>query len=92
MNFRQLRHTLRSKLGADEDRDAPHICFWLSIDNRDHRVGKISHSSRGSDKVEDHIISDIAKRLRLTKVEFFQLVDCTIEAHHNARLWKERES
>ena len=92
MKFRQIRHTLRSKLGADEDRDAPHVYFWLSIDNRDHRVGKISHSARGSDKVEDYIISDTAKRLRLTKVEFFQLIDCTIEAHHHARLWKERES
>lgn len=90
MNFRELRHTLRSKLGADEDRGGPHIYYWLPIGNLDYRVGKTSHSDRGSDTVPDRVISYTAKRLRLDKEEFFQVVDCTIERDGLLKLWQER--
>lgn len=92
MDFRQLRHTLRSKLGASEDREGHHIYYCLSIGDRDHRVGKVSHSARGSDKVEDYVIWDTGRRLRLDKKEFLQLVDCTINRDDHAKLWQERAS
>lgn len=92
MNFRELRHTLGSKLGADEDRGGRHIYYYLFIGNADRRVGKISHSDRGSDTVPDYVISDTARRLQLNKKEFFQLVDCSINRYNHEKLWQERMS
>lgn len=92
MDFRELRYTLQSKLGASEDRGRDHILYWLSMEDGDHRVGKISHSNRGSDTVYDHVIRDTARRLKLTKQELFQLVDCSINRQDHAKLWRERPS
>ena len=91
MDFRQWRRTLRNKLGATEDREGDHIYYYLFIGESDHRVGKASHSARSSETVQDYVIADTARRLKLNKSEFLQLVDCSIDRDDHARLWYERD-
>jgi len=90
VNFRQLRHTLHGKLGASEDREKDHVYYYLSIGDKDHRVSKVSHSSRGSDKVEEYIILDTAHRMKLSKGEFSQFVNCSLNKDDYTKLWQER--
>lgn len=90
MDYRDIRFTLSSKLKASEDRSGHHVYFYLTIDERDFRVGKLSHSARG--QAEDYIIRDTAKRLRLTKQEFVSLADCTIDKEQHEAIWRERDS
>jgi len=89
MDYRDIRSTLVSKLGAIEDRSGDHIYFYLTIDERNFRVGKLSHSSRG--QAVDYVISDTARRLKLTKKEFVSVVDCEIEKAEHERIWRERD-
>jgi hypothetical protein len=91
VDFRQLRHTLSTKLGAAEDRQRDHLYYFLSVGDKEHRVGKVSHSSRGSQTVPDFIISDTSRRLRLNKAELLQLVSCSIDKDQHKKLWLERE-
>ena len=91
MDFRQLRHTLSSKLGAAEDRQGNHLYYYLSVGDKEHRVGKVSHSSRGSETVPDFVVSDTSRRLRLNKAELLQLVGCSIDKDQHRKLWLERE-
>ena len=90
MDFRQLRHTLANKLGASVDVSGDHIFYYLNIQESDHKIGKISHSARGSDNIADYVVSDTAKRLKLKKNELVQLVDCLISKDDHLRLWQER--
>lgn len=90
MDFRELSRTLKSKLGAEEDRQGHHISYGLILEGQEKMVGKVSHSARGSDQVPDFIVGDTAKRLRLTKPEFLRLVDCIIDKDEHQRLWRER--
>ena len=90
MNFRELRRTLRSKLGASEDKEGEHIYYWYPLDSRDRRVGKVSHTARGSQQVDDFIILDTARRLKLNKKEFLQFADCSIDRDGLSKLWQER--
>lgn len=92
MNFRELRRTLANKLGASEDRSGDHIFYYLNIKDSYHKVGKISHSARGSDTVVDYIVSDTAKRLKLNKNELVQLIDCSVNRDDHLKLWQERTS
>jgi len=89
MDYRDIRSTLVSKLEAIEDRSGNHIYFYLTIDTRDFRVGKLSHSARG--QAVDYVISDTARRLKLSKKEFVSLVDCEIDKPQHEILWKERD-
>ena len=89
MDYRDIRSTLVSKLEAIEDRSGNHIYFYLTIDMRDFRVGKLSHSARG--QAVDYVISDTARRLKLSKKEFVSLVDCEIDKLQHEILWKERD-
>jgi len=89
MDYRDIRSTLVSKLEAIEDRSGNHIYFYLTIDARDFRVGKLSHSARG--QAVDYVISDTARRLKLSKKEFISLVDCEIDKPQHETLWKERD-
>lgn len=89
MDYRDIRSTLVSKLEASEDRSGEHIYFYLTIDERDVRVGKLSHSSRG--QAVDYVINDTARRLKLTKKEFVGLVDCEIDKNQHEIIWKERD-
>ena len=90
MDNREIRSTLVAKLDAVEDRAGHHIYFWLDIDGSEFRVGKLSHSARG--QAPDHVISDTARRLKLTKREFLSLVDCTIDKYKHKEIWKERST
>jgi len=89
MDYRDIRSTLVSKLEAIENRSGDHIYFYLTIDEHDFRVGKLSHSSRG--QAVDYIIKDTARRLKLTNQEFVSLVDCEIDKLQHETLWKERD-
>lgn len=89
MDYRDIRSTLTSKLGAIEDRSGDHIYFFLTVDGYDFRVGKLSHSTRG--QAVGHVINDTARRLKLRKKEFVSLVDCEINKPEHERLWRERD-
>jgi hypothetical protein len=89
MDYRDIRSTLVSKLKAIEDRSGDHVYFYLTIDEHDFRVGKLSHSSRG--QAVDYVISDTARRLKLNKREFVGLVDCEIDKPQHERIWRERD-
>ncbi len=89
MDYRDIRSTLVSKLKAAEDRAGDHIYFYLTIDGRDFRVGKLSHSFRG--QAVDYVINDTARRLKLRKREFVSLVDCEIDKPQHERIWRQRD-
>ena len=89
MDYRDIRSTLAAKLDALENRAGQHIYFYLTIDGRESRVGKLSHGARG--QAVDFIISDTARRLKLTKKEFVSLVDCEIDKEQHERIWRERD-
>lgn len=89
MDYRDIKSTLVTKLDAFEDRARHHIYFYLTIDERDFRVGKLSHGARG--QAADHVIIDTARRLKLTKKEFVNLVDCDIDKEQHEKIWKERD-
>ena len=89
MDNREIRSTLVTKLNAEEDRTGDHIYFWLNIDGSEFRVGKLSHSARG--QAPNYVISDTARRLKLTKKEFVSLVECTIDKQMHKDLWKNRK-
>ena len=89
MDYRDIRSTLVSKPRAIEDRAGHHIYFYLTIDQNDFRVGKVSHSSRG--QVPDYVIIDTARRLKLNKKEFASLVDCDIDKEQHEKIWRARD-
>ena len=89
MDYREIRSTLMSKLEASEDRSGHHVFFYITMDGHDLRAGKMSHSARG--QAEDFIISDTARRLKLTKPEFVSLVDCSINKEQHETIWRERD-
>jgi len=89
MDYRDIRSTLVAKLDASEDRAGHHIYFYLTIDDHDFRVGKLSHGARG--QAIDYVINDTARRLKLTKREFVSLVDCDIDKQQHERIWKEHD-
>lgn len=89
MDYRDIRSTLVTKLDAVEDRAGDHIYFFLEIDSHDFRVGKLSHGVRG--QAVDYVISDTARRLKLSKKEFVSLVDCDIDKEKHEELWRARD-
>lgn len=88
MDFRELQRTLRRKLGATEDRRGHHVFCWMEIAGSEYRIAKYSHSSRG--QVPDYILSDTAKRLKLSIPELHQLVDCMMSGEACLDLWMSR--
>ena len=88
MDFRPLQRCLSSKLGATEDRRSHHVFYWLTIDGADHRVAKFSHSSRG--RVPDFIVADTEQRLKLSRRELDDLVECTLTEEGFLELWASR--
>ncbi len=89
MDIRELQQALRRKLGAMEDRRRHHVFWWLEIDDREYRVAKFSHSSRG--QLPPYILSDTAKRLKLSNAELDNLVNCPLSGEEFLRLWAIRE-
>lgn len=90
MDNREIKSVLVSKLDATEDRAGHHVIFWLNIDNHAHRVGKLSHSARG--QAPEFVVSDTAKRLKLSKKEFQSLVACTISKDMHVDIWRQRSN
>ena len=88
MDVRQLQRSLRRKLGAEEDRRTHHVFYWITIDGRDFRTAKLSHSSRG--QLPDFIIADTAQRLKLSRAELNDLVDCSLNGEKFFELWNSR--
>ena len=76
MDTRELQRALMGKLGASEARQSHHIYYFLNVNGADHRVAKLSHSSRG--QLHRFIVSDTAKRLRLSGPQLAALVDCSL--------------
>lgn len=89
MDARELRHTLRSKLGADEDRQSHHVYFFINRGGHDYRVGKLSHSMRG--QIPDFVLADTARRLKLNRQELILLVDCPLDRDRFYQLWDCRD-
>lgn len=89
MDIRELQRALRRKLGAMEERRRHHVFWWLEINGREYRVAKFSHSSRG--QLLQYILSDTAKRLKLSNAELDDLVNCPLSGEEFRRLWAIRE-
>jgi hypothetical protein len=92
MDFRRLRQTLGTKLGAEEDKESDHSYYYMDIDGKQHRIAKISHSSRGSEQINDFIILNTAKRMCLQKNELMNFVSCSLSKDEYIKIWKERYS
>jgi hypothetical protein len=90
MDYRDIKSTLVNKLEAGEDRSGDHIYFYLTVDGKDFRIGKLSHSARG--QAPDYVIQDTARRLKLKKSEFAGLVGCTLKKPQHEIIWRERDS
>lgn len=73
MDIRELQGSLRRKLDAVEDRRYHHVFYWITIDGRDFRAAKFSHSSRG--QLPEFIVADTAQRLKLSRAELNDLVE-----------------
>ena len=88
MDVRELRRALQRKLGADEDRRSHHVFLYVRIDQSDIRAAKFSDSQRG--QLAEFIVSDTARRLRLSRAELNELVDCPMDQARFLRLWRSR--
>ena len=88
MNGRELKRALTRKVGATEDKTSHHVFYWLEYDGSERRVAKISHSSRG--QLAAMVVSDTAKRLKLTGPELNKLVDCTLSCEQFRQFWADR--
>ena len=85
MDTRALQRALRRKLLADRDEKSDHVYYWVTVAGRDFRAAKFSHSQRG--QLDDYILSDTAKRLKLTKAQLDELVDCPFTLAEFLRVW-----
>ena len=86
MDVRDLQRALRRKLDAVEEKEGHHIFYWATIDGREFRAAKFSHSHRG--QLNFHILADTAKRLRLTRAQLDELVDCSFSEADSQRVWR----
>lgn len=77
-------------MGADEDVGGDHIYYYMQIGKISHRIGKVSHSTRGSDTVDDYVIRDTTKRMKVSKPELVGIVDCSISKGQYLDIWQER--
>lgn len=92
MDYRSLRRMWRRKLGAEEETDSDHIFYFMQVGQTQHRIGKVSHSSRGSDDVLDYVITDTTKRMKVSKVELGKIVNCSISKNDYLTIWQERHN
>ena len=86
MDVGDLQRALRRKLGAQEDRSSHHVFFFVDIPgDAELRAAKFSHSARG--RLRDYVVADTGRRLKLTRRELDELVDCTLSGEGFWRLW-----
>ena len=88
MDVRDLQRALRRKLSAIEDRRSHHVFFWVTIEGREFRAAKFSHSSRG--QLPEFIVADTAQRLKLNRAELDDLVNCPLTGELFLELWSSR--
>ena len=88
MDVRDLQRGLRRKLRAIEDRRSHHVFYWVEIDGLEFRAAKFSHSGRG--QLPEFIVSDTAHRLKLSRAELDDLVDCPMNRDQFLELWAAR--
>lgn len=90
LTVRDVEYCFVSKLGAERDESGDHIYFYLNYQGSQYTVGKLSHSWRGS--LNDTQVLMLARKLRLQKREFEQLVGCGLEAADGVDLWQSRRN
>lgn len=86
MDIGDLQRALRRKLNAQEERASHHVYFSIHIPgNGDLRAAKFSHSARG--RLPDFVVADTARRLRLSRRQLDELVECTLSGESFWELW-----
>ena len=86
MDIGDLQRALRRKLNAQEERASHHVYFFVEIPgDGEFRAAKFSHSARG--QLRDYVVADTARRLRLTRRQLDQLVECTLSGEGYWELW-----
>ena len=88
MDLRRLQRALRRKLNAVEDRSTHHVLWYVVIGDEEYLAARHSHSNSG--QLPQFIISDTAKRLRLSRSELDSLVNCPLGRDKFLSLWEER--
>ncbi len=93
MERRELEHALRQKLQAEQLRGKrDHIFLEAELPNgagtAPVRVAKFSHSQRGT--LDDYVISDIYRRMRMTKDELNRFVACDLDGTEAKKLYAAR--
>ena len=83
-----MRRALLRKLETREDRRSHHIYHWYGFGGVEHRVAKISHSARG--QLPDFVVSNTARRLKLSRAELEDLVNCPLSGDKFRKLWETR--
>jgi len=77
-----------TKKGFVEDRARTHIRFTLCVDDIDEHLSTLySHSNYDCD---DALLGLMAKQLRLTKQQFLDLVDCSLDQEGYVKILKEQ--
>ena len=89
VDLRDLQRALRRKVRAYEDRSSHHVHYVAILDGAECTVARFSHSFRGG-QLSDNVVSDTAKRLRLSKSELEDLVECPLSAEAFLELWHDR--
>ncbi|MCE0497360.1 MAG: hypothetical protein LV481_05370 [Methylacidiphilales bacterium] len=75
---RDIEHSLVAKGFLKEMKGRRHIMFWFM--NRGKKTPIFTFMSHGANEVGDDLIGDMSKQVKLKKVEFLNLVDCTLTA------------
>ena len=90
MDVRDFPLTPALSRGGERGQEAAprHVFYWIEIDGLEYRAAKFSHSSRG--QLSDLILSDTARRLKLSRAELDDLVDCPLSGEEFRRLWGTR--
>lgn len=88
MDVRDLRGALLKKLHAVEDSDRKEVYYYFVIGGREIKATHLSHSARG--QIDDTILLQIARQLRLRKAELEDLVECPLSEEEYFRLWEQR--
>ena len=88
MDYRELQSALKSKGNTSENREGHHIFYFVEVDGKEYRATKVSHSARG--QIDDNILSQIARQMRLTTKELRNFVACLIDREKWLQLWSQR--
>lgn len=84
-----LVRTLRSKVGAEEDRQRRHIWFKVRAGGIVVRTTMVSHGTSG--QIGQPLLGKVARQLGLTAGQLEALVQCTLSAEEYSELITEDE-